>query len=56
MLERAMRDELEAVHFLDLNHAVVQDELAREAQLQRSGPTAEAVLKRLGAAGARVAG
>jgi pyruvate ferredoxin oxidoreductase alpha subunit len=56
MLDRAMRDELEAVHFLDLNHAVVEHELAREAQEQRSGPTAEAVLKQLGAAGARVAG
>jgi pyruvate ferredoxin oxidoreductase alpha subunit len=56
MLERAMRDELEAVHFLDLNREVVQQELQREAELQRSGPTAEAVLKRLGAAGARVAG
>lgn len=56
MLDRALRDELEAVHFLDLNHAVVEHELAREAQEQRSGPTAEAVLKQLGAAGARVAG
>ena len=44
------------MHFLDLNHAVVEHELAREAQEQRSGPTAEAVLKQLGAAGARVAG
>jgi pyruvate ferredoxin oxidoreductase alpha subunit len=56
MLERAMRDELEAVHFLDLNREVVQQELQREADLHRSGPTAEAVLKQLGAAGARVAG
>jgi pyruvate ferredoxin oxidoreductase alpha subunit len=56
MLERAMRDELEAVHFLDLNREVVQHELQREAELHRSGPTAEAVLKQLGAAGARVAG
>ena len=48
LFERAERDELEAVTFLDLNKEVVSHELARESAQRRSGPTAEAILKRIG--------
>ena len=48
LFHEAMRDELEAVTFLDLNKDLVAAELAREAQMRRSGPTAEALLRRLG--------
>lgn len=49
LFERAERDDLEQVTFLDLNRALVEGELAREAAQRRSGPTAEALLKRIGA-------
>ena len=48
LFEKAQRDDLEAVTFLDLNTDIVSAELAREAAVRRSGPTAEAILKRLG--------
>ncbi|MEP7180722.1 MAG: pyruvate ferredoxin oxidoreductase [Betaproteobacteria bacterium] len=41
-------DELEQVTFLDLNADVVAHELEREARSRRTGPTAEAILRRLG--------
>ena len=56
LIEQANRDELEAVHFLDLNREVVQQELMRESQARRSGPVAEAVLRQLGTVASRVAG
>ena len=52
----ASRDELDAVTFLDLNRELVVGELQRERGQRRSGPTAEALLRQLGAAGSRVAG
>jgi len=48
LFERAERDELEPVTFLDLNMDIVDHELARERAQRRSGPTAEAILKRIG--------
>src|SRR5262249_8680266 len=50
----AMADQLEAVTFLDLNRDLVAAELAREQQVRRSGPTAEALLKRLGMVASRI--
>ncbi len=44
----AAADELEQVTFLDLNADIVANELERETQHRRSGPTAEAILRRLG--------
>jgi len=44
----ATEDELEQVTFLDLNAEVVNHELERESAARRSGPTAEAILRRLG--------
>ena len=34
--------------FLDLNIEVVNHELARESATRRTGPTAEAILRRIG--------
>ena len=44
----AGRDELEQVTFLDLNADVVSHELERERKARRTGPTAEAILRRIG--------
>jgi pyruvate ferredoxin oxidoreductase alpha subunit len=54
LFEAAARDALEAVTFLDLNEAVVAQELERERQGGRTGPTAEAILKRLGTVASRI--
>jgi pyruvate ferredoxin oxidoreductase alpha subunit len=54
LFEDAGRDELEQVTFLDLNAEIVNDELEREEQVRRSGPTAEAILRRLGTVGSQV--
>jgi pyruvate ferredoxin oxidoreductase alpha subunit len=48
LFEAAERDQLEQVTFLDLNRDLVNHELERERQQRRSGPTAEALLKRIG--------
>jgi pyruvate ferredoxin oxidoreductase alpha subunit len=50
----AGNDALEPMTFLDLNTEVVARELAREKLARRSGPTAEAVLRQIGAAGPQV--
>ncbi len=52
--ESAQRDELEPVTFMDLNTDIVDSELAREAAERRSGPTAEAILKRIGTVASRI--
>jgi len=54
LFEDAERDELEQVTFLDLNADVVNFELERESRARRSGPTAEAILRRLGAVASRI--
>jgi pyruvate ferredoxin oxidoreductase alpha subunit len=48
LFDDAGADELEQVTFLDLNADIVANELERETLLRRSGPTAEAILRRLG--------
>jgi pyruvate ferredoxin oxidoreductase alpha subunit len=48
LIEDAVHDELEQVTFLDLNADLVRAELEREAASRRSGPTAEAILRRIG--------
>ena len=50
----AMRDQLEPVTFLDFDKDLVAGELAREARTRRSGPTAEALLRRLGMVASRI--
>ena len=49
MFDRAVADELEALTFLDLDHDLVARELARERLERRSGPTAENILRDVGA-------
>ena len=48
LFEDAERDELEQVTFLDLNAELVSQELEREGRMRRTGPTAEALLRRIG--------
>jgi pyruvate ferredoxin oxidoreductase alpha subunit len=48
LFEDAARDELEQVTFLDLNADLVSHELERESRTRRTGPTAEALLRRIG--------
>ena len=55
LFEDAQRDELEQVTFLDLDADLVSYELEREARLRRTGPTAEALLRRLGTVASRIA-
>ena len=54
LIERASRDEMQPLQFLDLNWDVVRRELAREREQRRSGPTAENVLKDIGTVAARI--
>jgi len=48
LFEKAGRDELEDVHFLDLDWEVVNRELDRARESITSGPTAENILRDLG--------
>ncbi|MEP7261590.1 MAG: pyruvate ferredoxin oxidoreductase [Usitatibacter sp.] len=48
LFEDAERDQLEQVTFLDLNAELVSHELERETRTRRTGPTAEALLRRIG--------
>ena len=48
MLADVMADRLEPLSFLDLNHDVVNRQLAREAAMRRSGPIAESLLRDIG--------
>jgi pyruvate ferredoxin oxidoreductase alpha subunit len=54
LFEDAERDELEQVTFLDLNADVVNSELERESKARRTGPTAEAILRRIGTVASRI--
>jgi len=54
LFEKAGRDELETLNFLDLNWDVVNREIARGQQQRRTGPTAENILRELGSVAARV--
>ena len=50
----AIAGSLESVTFLDLDRAAVDRVLAREREVRRSGPIAEAVLRGMGAPAARI--
>ena len=52
LFQRAKRDELPLLSFLDLRWDVVKRELARERAARRAGPIAENILRDLGVAGA----
>ena len=55
LFEDAEHDELEQVTFLDLNADVVNHELERESKARRTGPTAEAILRRIGTVASHIA-
>jgi pyruvate ferredoxin oxidoreductase alpha subunit len=54
LFDDAGNDELEQVTFLDLNADLIRYELERESHVRRSGPTAEAILKRLGTVASKI--
>jgi pyruvate ferredoxin oxidoreductase alpha subunit len=54
LFEDAGNDELEQVTFLDLNADLIQHELEREARSRRTGPTAEAILRRIGTVASQI--
>jgi pyruvate ferredoxin oxidoreductase alpha subunit len=53
MLEKAGRDELEPVTFLDLDWKAVSKQIEREKAHRKTGPVAEALLRDAGIVGAR---
>jgi pyruvate ferredoxin oxidoreductase alpha subunit len=53
LFEKAMREELELVTFLDLDWKAINKQLDREKAHRRSGPVAEALLRDVGVVGAR---
>jgi len=55
LLRRAVAQPWEGVHFLDLNEAIVANELHHIRKVRRSGPTAENILRHLSASGHRQA-
>jgi pyruvate ferredoxin oxidoreductase alpha subunit len=54
LFRRAEADDLPPLTFLDLNTELVERELARNAASRRSGPTAENMLRDLGAVASRI--
>ena len=54
LFEDAQRDELEQVTFLDLDAELVSYEIDRESRTRRTGPTAEALLRKLGTVASRI--
>jgi pyruvate ferredoxin oxidoreductase alpha subunit len=54
LFERAERDELEPLSFLDLSWDIVNREIERAKLTRRSGPIAENILKEIGAVAARI--
>ena len=54
MLGEAIADRLEPLTFLDLDWNIVNRHLAREAEMRRSGPIAENMLRDIGAVAAKV--
>jgi pyruvate ferredoxin oxidoreductase alpha subunit len=54
VFREAIAGELEALHFLDLDKNIVNNELERERQTRRSGPIAENILRDLGQSKANV--
>jgi pyruvate ferredoxin oxidoreductase alpha subunit len=53
MIDDAIADRLDQVHFLDLDTGLVERELARQRERRRSGPYAENMLRDIGAVAAR---
>ncbi|HEX9181546.1 MAG TPA: transketolase C-terminal domain-containing protein [Burkholderiales bacterium] len=54
VFRQAIHDQLEPVHFLDLDWNMVNKELERERQKRRSGPIAENILRDVGMVAAKI--
>jgi len=54
LFDQAALDELEPLTFLDLDHELVDRELARGQRVHRSGPSAENILRDVGIVAARL--
>jgi pyruvate ferredoxin oxidoreductase alpha subunit len=54
LFRQAEKDELERVHFLDLDWSLVNRHLERERQTRRSGPIAENMLRDLGTVASKI--
>jgi pyruvate ferredoxin oxidoreductase alpha subunit len=54
-LRKALADELEPLTFMDLDWRIVNRQLDREAQMRRSGPIAENLLRDVGTVASKVA-
>ncbi len=54
LFDKALKDDLEALTFLDLNHEIVNRELEREKHERRSGPSAENILRDMGTVAATI--
>ena len=54
MLRDAVADRLPALTFLDLDQRMVERQLQREAEIRRSGPVAENLLRDLGTVASKV--
>jgi len=54
LFDKALKDDLEALTFLDLNHEIVNRELEREKLARRSGPSAENILRDMGTVAAAI--
>ncbi|MBF0453422.1 MAG: pyruvate ferredoxin oxidoreductase [Magnetococcales bacterium] len=48
LFDKAMRGEIEDLHFLDLDWEIIRREIDRDKKARRSGPTAENILKDIG--------
>jgi pyruvate ferredoxin oxidoreductase alpha subunit len=53
-LRDAIADRLEPLTFMDLDTGIVQRQLQREAQMRRSGPIAENLLRDVGTVASKV--
>ena len=54
VFRQAMHDQIEPVHFLDLDLGIVNRVLERERQTRRTGPIAENILRELGAVASKI--
>ena len=54
VIRQAMHDQIEPVHFLDLDIGIVNRVLERERQTRRTGPIAEHILRELGVVAAKI--
>ncbi len=54
LFRQAEKDELERVHFLDLDWSLINRHLERERQTRRSGPIAENMLRDLGTVASKI--